>query len=255
MPAATREEPVFAEPGAATGAWRRARVERAVRRQATATRLPPRSSPCDGEPASRCPARPSPSRTGCACTQAQFGPNRNRDELLDRADLVGAPAGARDVIRLDPGLAFGTGTHPTTRMCLQWLAEHGPPGGRLAARARLRLRLGHPRDRRAPLRRRRGRRGRHRSGSGRGDAGERAANGVEGAPACRTAHRSVRHRRGQHPGRTAEAARAAARRPVDRRAASSCSRASWRARPTSCARLTRLGSTLYVDGPRRRLDP
>ena len=34
------------------------------------------------------------------------------------------PAGARQVIRLDPGLAFGTGTHPTTRMCLRWLAEH-----------------------------------------------------------------------------------------------------------------------------------
>ncbi len=29
------------------------------------------------------------------------------------------------IIRLDPGLAFGTGTHPTTRMCLRWIAEHG----------------------------------------------------------------------------------------------------------------------------------
>ena len=28
------------------------------------------------------------------------------------------------VIRLDPGLAFGTGTHPTTRMCLRWIARH-----------------------------------------------------------------------------------------------------------------------------------
>lgn len=27
-------------------------------------------------------------------------------------------------IKLDPGLAFGTGTHPTTYLCLQWLAEH-----------------------------------------------------------------------------------------------------------------------------------
>jgi ribosomal protein L11 methyltransferase len=27
------------------------------------------------------------------------------------------------VIRLDPGLAFGTGTHPTTRMCLRWIAR------------------------------------------------------------------------------------------------------------------------------------
>jgi ribosomal protein L11 methyltransferase len=43
------------------------------------------------------------------------------------------PADARHVIRLDPGLAFGTGTHPTTRMCLQWIAEgRGPhPLGRV----------------------------------------------------------------------------------------------------------------------------
>jgi ribosomal protein L11 methyltransferase len=49
------------------------------------------------------------------------------------------------VIRLDPGLAFGTGTHPTTRMCLRWIAHAGQG---LAARARLRLRLGHPGHRR-----------------------------------------------------------------------------------------------------------
>ncbi|MBA2723114.1 MAG: 50S ribosomal protein L11 methyltransferase, partial [Methylibium sp.] len=35
-----------------------------------------------------------------------------------------APAAATKVLRLDPGLAFGTGTHPTTRMCLRWIAEH-----------------------------------------------------------------------------------------------------------------------------------
>ena len=33
------------------------------------------------------------------------------------------PAQARQTIRLDPGLAFGTGTHPTTRMCLRWIAR------------------------------------------------------------------------------------------------------------------------------------
>ncbi|MCK4707735.1 MAG: 50S ribosomal protein L11 methyltransferase [Gammaproteobacteria bacterium] len=27
-------------------------------------------------------------------------------------------------LRLDPGLAFGTGTHPTTSLCLQWLDQH-----------------------------------------------------------------------------------------------------------------------------------
>jgi len=35
----------------------------------------------------------------------------------------GMPTGAPDAIRieLDPGLAFGTGTHPTTALCLEWL--------------------------------------------------------------------------------------------------------------------------------------
>ena len=35
-----------------------------------------------------------------------------------------APPGASCVLRLDPGLAFGTGSHPTTRLCLQWMDGH-----------------------------------------------------------------------------------------------------------------------------------
>ncbi len=31
------------------------------------------------------------------------------------------------VMHLDPGLAFGTGTHPTTRLCLEWLDEYVRP--------------------------------------------------------------------------------------------------------------------------------
>lgn len=38
------------------------------------------------------------------------------------------PDGAN--IQLDPGLAFGTGTHPTTALCLEWLDAH-PPKGKL----------------------------------------------------------------------------------------------------------------------------
>ena len=36
------------------------------------------------------------------------------------------PAAAERLIRLDPGLAYGTGTHPTTRMCLRWIARQAP---------------------------------------------------------------------------------------------------------------------------------
>jgi ribosomal protein L11 methyltransferase len=32
------------------------------------------------------------------------------------------------VVRMDPGLAFGTGTHPTTALCLEWLDAHPPTG-------------------------------------------------------------------------------------------------------------------------------
>ena len=33
------------------------------------------------------------------------------------------------VVRMDPGLAFGTGTHPTTALCLEWLDAHAPLDG------------------------------------------------------------------------------------------------------------------------------
>ena len=35
---------------------------------------------------------------------------------------------AAAVVRMDPGLAFGTGTHPTTALCLEWLDAHPPQG-------------------------------------------------------------------------------------------------------------------------------
>lgn len=35
------------------------------------------------------------------------------------------------IVRLDPGLAFGTGTHPSTALCLTWLDAHLAPGMRM----------------------------------------------------------------------------------------------------------------------------
>jgi len=56
-------------------------------------------------------------------TQSQFAPVDITDSFWIVPSWHEAPAAAKTVIRLDPGLAFGTGTHPTTRMCLRWIAR------------------------------------------------------------------------------------------------------------------------------------
>jgi ribosomal protein L11 methyltransferase len=61
-------------------------------------------------------------------TQSQFAPVEITPEFWIVPTWHEPPAHAKAVIRLDPGLAFGTGTHPTTRMCLRWVARHGAAG-------------------------------------------------------------------------------------------------------------------------------
>jgi ribosomal protein L11 methyltransferase len=56
-------------------------------------------------------------------TQSQFEPVPITPTFWIVPSWHQPPAAATQVIRLDPGLAFGTGTHPTTRMCLRWLAQ------------------------------------------------------------------------------------------------------------------------------------
>ncbi|SER09069.1 50S ribosomal protein L11 methyltransferase [Giesbergeria anulus] len=56
-------------------------------------------------------------------TQSQFAPVDITPDFWIVPTWHEPPAQATRVIRLDPGLAFGTGTHPTTRMCLRWIAR------------------------------------------------------------------------------------------------------------------------------------
>ena len=60
-------------------------------------------------------------------TQSQFAPVEITPTFWIVPTWHEPPAQAKQVIRLDPGLAFGTGTHPTTRMCLRWIASHPVP--------------------------------------------------------------------------------------------------------------------------------
>ena len=57
-------------------------------------------------------------------TQAQFTPQKISKRLWVVPTWHEVVDIAAINIRLDPGLAFGTGTHPTTRLCLRWLDAH-----------------------------------------------------------------------------------------------------------------------------------
>ena len=57
-------------------------------------------------------------------TQSQFTPVKISSRLWVVPTWHEVVDAAAINIRLDPGLAFGTGTHPTTRLCLRWLDEH-----------------------------------------------------------------------------------------------------------------------------------
>jgi ribosomal protein L11 methyltransferase len=66
-------------------------------------------------------------------SQSQFPPTRVGERLWIVPSWHTAPTDAPNaiVVRLDPGVAFGTGTHPTTQLCLAWLESHLAPGARV----------------------------------------------------------------------------------------------------------------------------
>ena len=57
-------------------------------------------------------------------TQSQFDPIKISDRLWITPTWHDFPDENAINLRLDPGLAFGTGSHPTTHLCLQWLDNH-----------------------------------------------------------------------------------------------------------------------------------
>lgn len=70
---------------------------------------------------------PVPDADWVRLTQAQFEPLAVTPSFWIVPSWHEAPAAAREVIRLDPGLAFGTGSHPTTQMVLRWIAANEAP--------------------------------------------------------------------------------------------------------------------------------
>jgi ribosomal protein L11 methyltransferase len=64
-------------------------------------------------------------------TQQQFEPLQVSQRLWIVPSWHDAPDPGAINIALDPGLAFGTGSHPTTALCLDWLDRHLQPGASL----------------------------------------------------------------------------------------------------------------------------
>ena len=125
------EQPVFDEPGlGVTGTWQRARLDALFASEEAAVRAAAWISAEPGSPS-------GPSIVGISAladddwvraSQAQFGATEVVPGFWVVPSWCDIPAGAHRSIRLDPGRAFGTGTHPTTLMCLRWIARQGEPG-------------------------------------------------------------------------------------------------------------------------------
>ncbi|MFW6283865.1 MAG: 50S ribosomal protein L11 methyltransferase [Desulfosalsimonas sp.] len=64
--------------------------------------------------------------------KAHFHPVRISQRLVVKPSWRDFQAGGQDIIiELDPGMAFGTGTHPTTALCMRLIERHLPPGARV----------------------------------------------------------------------------------------------------------------------------
>ncbi len=136
---AESEQPIFGEPGEPPPAsgWRRSRLRVMLEGDPgdplAGVALLAQAAGLAGEPVpARSRRRAVAERDWVGETQAQFTPIEIGPRLrispswhrIDEHDLQ------RSIV-LDPGLAFGTGSHPTTRMCLRWLEREMPSGLRV----------------------------------------------------------------------------------------------------------------------------
>ncbi len=138
------EAPLFGEPGEPVPAsgWTRTRLAALVDAGTDAAALLARAGALLArDPPPRFELRAIPDQDWVQATQAQFTPIPVGRRLWitpswhlpedGGAARVRPSVDGRHAIVLDPGLAFGTGSHPTTRLCLEWLDGHLRGGERV----------------------------------------------------------------------------------------------------------------------------
>lgn len=72
--------------------------------------------------------RPVAEQDWVRLTQSQFDPIHIGKNIWVVPSWHDKPDPDALILELDPGLAFGTGSHPTTRLCMEWLEAHAPQG-------------------------------------------------------------------------------------------------------------------------------
>ena len=123
------EHAVFGEPGGETAPWPRARVRALFGVDANASRAVDAAlAATEIDSLAGASIDRLEDADWVSLTQKQFEPIRAGQRLWIVPTWHAPPdAGAVNIV-LDPGAAFGTGSHPTTRLCLEWLERNVEPG-------------------------------------------------------------------------------------------------------------------------------
>lgn len=124
------ETPQFGEPGSiATTGWDRSRVVALFDPDADIAAALAAAAAAVGLPETPAFAVEAvEEQNWVQLTQSQFDPIKVSDRLWIVPSWHDAPDPDAISLVLDPGMAFGTGSHPTTRLCLEWLERAVIPG-------------------------------------------------------------------------------------------------------------------------------
>lgn len=119
------EQAQFGEPGSEVRRWSRSRVSALFATEADVRSCLARAHAHAGAPpAAEIDIRTVQDEDWVRLTQRQFGPIKITPRLWVVPTWETVPDPHAINLILDPGAAFGTGSHPTTRLCLRWLAEY-----------------------------------------------------------------------------------------------------------------------------------
>ena len=120
------ETPQFGEPGSVTTpGWERSRVVALLEADTDVDELLEVCAPLAGLDAIPPYSQETvEEQNWVQLTQSQFEPIRISGRLWIVPSWHTAPDPEAIILVLDPGMAFGTGSHPTTQLCLEWLCDH-----------------------------------------------------------------------------------------------------------------------------------